>query len=140
MSLYTPKPQAQAEHSIDKDRVKNLTLLPSTVPCGKVLVWQSPVALAIRQGRLISPSEIHGGSADRLNKQQVSLPTGEQELHTAAGEKGKQVPSKEPGSGDLLILPSRDTFSIALKDNYQELSTVAMLCFQKGQGVDSGDG
>lgn len=93
--LHTQTTNAQAQHSIDKHRVKNLTLLPSTVPCGKVLVWQSPVALAIRQGRLISPSEIHGGSADRLNKQQVSLPTGELELHMAA----QPGSSSEAGEG-----------------------------------------
>lgn len=122
MSLYTPRPQpiltqttnTQGDHSIDEDRVKDLTLLPSTVPCGKMLVWQSPVALAIRQGRLISSSEIHGGSADRLNKQQVSLPTGELELHTAEGEqfRGKRRANRyAPKSPDLMT----SSFSIPEK-------------------------
>lgn len=60
------------------------------------------MASAIRQGKLISQSEIHRGSADKLNKQPVSHLTGELEPPKAEGqqvqgqEKGKQVSSKEP--------------------------------------------
>lgn len=150
MSLHTPKPQTlKRTTALTRTGLKTLPCFPSTVPCGKVLVWQSPVALAIRQGRLISPSEIHGESADRLNKQQVSLPTGELELHSAEGEqfRGRRRANRCPPKSPNLMTFSfsiSETFSTALKDNYQALRIVTMLsqtlCFQKGHRVHSGDG
>lgn len=56
------------------------------MPWEKVLAWQCPVASAIRQGRLISQSEIQGGNADKLNEHQVPGPQGVQEPHKSLGQ------------------------------------------------------
>lgn len=81
-----------------QDRVKG-SAFSQQMPCRKVLAWHCPVASAIRQGRLISQSEIHGGNADELNKQQVPGPQGwgvkPYQPFWGRG-KDKQVLSKEP--------------------------------------------
>lgn len=74
------------------------------MPCGKVLACLCPVASVIRRGRLISQSELHGGNADRLNKQPVLGSRGSGRLamwrsrgqHVPGQEKGKRALSKEP--------------------------------------------
>ena len=71
------------------------------MPCEKMLAWLCPVASAIRLRRLISQSALHGGNADRLNKQQVlgSRGRGRVEGRGEAGLTSKQR-AAGPGAGE----------------------------------------
>lgn len=57
------------------------------------------MASAIRQGRLISQSEIQGGNADKLNKQQAPGPQGRLEPHRSRGAAGLGA-----GEGETSVL------------------------------------
>lgn len=85
------------------------------------------MASAIRQGRLISQSEIHGGNADELNKQQAPGPgvggetLSEQRGSSAeGGGRTNRCSPRSPLPTDLFSLYSRDNFQATLKRSYPE--------------------
>ena len=87
------------------------------MPCGEVLACLCPVASVIRRGRLISQSELHGGNADRLNKQPVLGSRGSGRLATWRS-RGQQVPGQEKGKRAL----SKEPFTCwSLQPEFQRL-------------------
>lgn len=105
------------------------------MPREKVLAWQCPVASAIRQGRLISQSELQGGNADKVSKQEVPGPQGvggwnhtkaEGSRSWGSGRANRCSP-ESPLPADLFSLYSRDHFQATLKRVYQTPRTVLVL-------------
>lgn len=102
---------------------------PQQMPCEKMLAWQCPEASAIRQGRLISQSDIQGGNADKPKKQQVPGPQWGWNHRNAEGSrwgqrKGKQVFSKEP----FPCRPLRPLFQRLFLSNINEALPSARHC------------